>query len=80
MNLNAEHEIFLTPESFLVIIQERMKNSSINHIDAILEYCEDQGVEVEDVIPLITRPMKELITADAVDSGLMKSASSRLPV
>lgn len=48
-------------------------------IDAVLDYCTEYCIDVDDVVPLITRPMKELIKNDAMETGLiMKEAS--LPV
>jgi len=74
-----EHDLFLTPEAFLSIIQDRMIEKRINMIDAVLDYCTEYCIDVDDVVPLITRPMKELIKNDAMKTGLiMKEAS--LPV
>jgi len=56
-----------------------MIEKRINMIDAVLDYCTEYCIDVDDVVPLITRPMKELIKNDAMETGLiMKEAS--LPV
>ncbi len=76
MNENFE---FLTPESFMIIIETMMKDKRINHIDAVMEFCSDNEIDVEEVVPLITRPLKEKIKVDAMEAGMMKM-EARLPI
>jgi hypothetical protein len=71
--------VFLTPETFLVTIEIIMEEKRINHLDAIMEYCDMHGIDVEEVVPLITRPLKEKIKIDAQEAGMMKQ-EARLPL
>ena len=70
---------FLTPEMFMVTIEAMVKEKSINHIDAVLLYCQEHDMDVEDVVPLIKRAMKEKIKVAAMDTGLMRKEGT-LPI
>ena len=72
-------EEFLTPETFYTLIVKLMREKSINHLDAVTEYCSINSIDIEEIIPLITRPLKDKIHVDAMESGLMKKESS-LPI
>lgn len=65
-------ETFLTPESFLTNIEKIMAEKKINHIEAIVDYCDENGLEFNDILPVITRSMKERIKYDAMESGMMR--------
>ena len=70
---------FLDPEKFMIEINHLVKTKKIDHIDAIVEYCHNNGIDVEEVIPLISRPLKEKLKVDAMAAGMMKQ-ESKLPV
>ena len=70
---------FATPESFMQDIESLINTHGFNHIDAVLYYCEDHDIEMEEILPLVTRTMKEKIKMDAQQLGMMKS-EARLPI
>lgn len=71
---------FLTEEKFMTRIEELVKGKGLDHMEAVIKFCDENRVDVEEVLPLIGRTLKEKIRVDAENSGLMKTKSARLPV
>jgi hypothetical protein len=63
---------FLTPEQFLSRVLQICNKKQINMLEACVEYCNEHDIDVNEIVPLITRPMKEQIKLAAMESGLMK--------
>lgn len=67
---------FLCPSKFSQIIEEIVKrNDEMNYIDAIIFYCEENGLEVDSVTKLISKPLKEKIKCDAINLNFLKRTS-----
>jgi hypothetical protein len=72
---------FLTPSKFSLEIEKIVAEESMNYIDAICHYCEINGIEVDSVTKLISKPLKERLKYDAINLNFMKKTSrARLPV
>ena len=69
----------MTPKQFSVLIDEKVKQKSMSHMDAVLEYCEEKNLESDQINHLISRSLKEKIRVDAEAVNLMPK-SSTLPV
>ena len=69
----------MTPIQFSVLIHDKVKQKSITHMDAVLEYCEEKNLESDQINHLISRSLKEKIRVDAEAVNLMPK-SSTLPV
>lgn len=80
-NINKTLETnFLSKEKFAVDIEEIVKNSNLNYIDAIVEYCEKNGVEIEVAVKLVSKPLKEKLRYDATELNYLKRTSrGKLP-
>ena len=80
-NINQSFETnFLSKEKFAVDIEEIVSNSNLNYIDAIVEYCEKNGVEIEVAVKLISKPLKEKLRYDATELNYLKRTSrGKLP-
>lgn len=67
---------FLCQAKFSKIIEEIVKiNEEMNYIDAIVHYCEENNLEVESVIKLISKPLKEKLKCDAINLNYLKRTS-----
>jgi hypothetical protein len=67
---------FLCPAKFSQIIEELVKtNEEMNYIDAIVFYCEQNGLEVDSVAKLISKPLKEKLKCDAINLNFLKRTS-----
>ena len=57
------------------------ENKGMKYIDAIVFFCEENGVDIESVPKLISKPLKEKLKAEAMDLNLLKRTShARLPL
>ena len=72
---------FLTPSKFALEIEKIVAEEQINYIDAICHYCEINGLEVDSVTKLISKPLKERLKWDAIRLNFMKKTSqAKLPL
>ena len=71
---------FLTKEKFAEAIEAMVLNTDLNYIDAIVQYCEQNNIEVESVSKLIPKPLKEKLRYDATELNYLKKTSrAKLP-
>lgn len=69
---------FLTEETFLLKIEE-MVSGGMNYMEAVLHFCEENEVDVEDVRSLIGKSLAERLRVDAIDNGYFKK-QAKLPI
>ena len=76
--LNAK---FLCPQKFAQEIEDIVKNTHVNYIDAIVSYCEIQNIELDTISKLVSKPLKEKIKCDATELNfLKKTTKAKLPL
>jgi hypothetical protein len=84
MNSQVRDEInkrFLCPQKFAQEIENIVKVSKINYIDAIVHYCEENNVEVETISKLVSKPLKEKLKNDAIQLNFLKKTTrAKLPL
>ena len=68
-----------TPKIFSMKIEEVVKEKGISHMDAVLWYCQQEGIEPDSVSSLITKGLKEKIEANARDLNFLPK-QAQLPV
>ena len=72
---------FLTPSKFALEIEKIVATENINYIDAIVQYCEMNEVDIESITKIISKPLKEKIKWDATCLNFMKKTSrAKLPL
>ena len=72
---------FLTPQKFAIEIETIVSNEEMNYIDAICHYCEINGLEIESITKLVSKPLKEKLKYDAQELNFMKKTSkAKLPL
>tara|TARA_B100000902_G_scaffold383325_1_gene422042 strand:- start:559 stop:819 length:261 start_codon:yes stop_codon:yes gene_type:complete len=72
---------FLTPQKFAIEIETIVANEEMNYIDAICYYCEINGLEIESITKLVSKPLKEKLKYDAQELNFMKKTSkAKLPL
>ena len=73
---------FFCPTKFAQEIESLvLNNADMNYIDAIVHFCEKNGVDVESVPKLISKPLKEKIKCDAQELNFIKRTTrAKLPV
>ena len=58
-----------------------LNNREMKYIDAIVFFCEQNGIDVESVPKLVSKPLKEKLKAEAMELNLLKRTSrAKLPL
>lgn len=77
----AIEDKFLTPSKFALEVEKIVIEENCNYIDAIVHYCEINGLEVDSITKLISKPLKERLKYDAINLNFMKKTSrAKLPI
>ena len=77
----AIEDKFLTPSKFALEVEKIVAEEKCNYIDGIVLYCENNGIEIESVTKLISKPLKERLKYDAINLNFMKKISqAKLPL
>jgi hypothetical protein len=66
-------------KKFSLMIEDLAERLDCNHIDAIIEHCNETGLEVELASTLISSALKAKIREDAQALNMMKK-SAKLPL
>ena len=67
---------FLCQDKFSNDIEMLVKdNDSMNYIEAICHYCEENSIEIESVSKLISKPLKERLKHEAQRLNYMKQTT-----
>lgn len=59
-------------EQFAANIRSIARKNKLNVIDAITSYCEDNEIQMEDVLPLLDRNLKEEIRVTAIEDRYVR--------
>lgn len=63
--------IFKNTNEFALFIESIVQEKKINHMDAVLYYCEQNFIDPEDVGPLINKSLKQKIELNMIDSNML---------
>ena len=70
---------FTTSKTFTVAIENIAKDLNITHMDAILYYCDKEGIEPDSVGSLVSKGLKEKIEANARELNFLPKRA-QLPI
>ena len=77
----ALKEKFLCSAQFAPDIEAIVKDDNLGYIDAIVDYCEKNAIDVESVPKLISKPLKEKLKWEATELNYLKRTSrAKLPL
>jgi hypothetical protein len=65
---------------FALSIERLVSNTDYSYIEAIVEYCNTTGLEIEMAASLINSNLKSKIASDASDLNLFKEKTTKLPI
>ena len=69
----------MTPTKFSMGIEKLANDSESTYLDALLDYCEKNSVEPEQVKPLITKSLKEKLEVNARELNFLPKVAT-LPI
>lgn len=72
---DAFEEKFMTASKFSIEIEKIVRDSNLNYIEAIVQFCEDKNIELDGINKLISKPLKEKLKFDAQRLNFMKRTS-----
>ena len=77
----AINDKFISRDKFTEDIEKIVLKTKQPYIDAIVQYCEDNTIDIESVNKLISKPLKEKIRVEAMDLNYLKKTShGKLPL
>ena len=78
-NLNFS---FVTEDSMLIFQKKivELKEEVGSWVQAVTSYCEDNSIDVEDIIPLLSEALKTSIYEEGLQNRTVKNNSLRLPI
>jgi len=71
-------EKFLCSDKFSQKIETIVRDCGTTYIDAILQFCEENGVEIETIPKLISKPLKEKLKFEATQLNFLKKTSKAI--
>jgi hypothetical protein len=73
---------FFCPSRFAQEIENLVQgNDNMNYIDAIVNFCEQNNIDLESVPKLISKPLKEKLKYEAMELNFLKKTSrAKLPL
>jgi len=79
--MNLEELAVMTPKKFAVAIEEIVKQGQgqTSYMDAVLDYCARNQMEPDTIAPLISKPLKEKLEADARELNFLPRVAT-LPI
>ena len=77
--MNLEEISVMTPKKFAIKIETIVAKGGVRYMDAILDYCEKNQMEPDAIAPLISKPLKEKIEADARELNFLPKVAT-LPI
>ena len=72
-------ETFHTKNSFSIMITKIANETNQSCMDALIEYCSDHDIDVEEATPYISQALKDQIEKEAFDLNMLKTNKGKLP-
>ena len=72
-------EKLMTPKKFSIAIEKTVRQSGISYMDALVDYCNKNQIEPEQIKPLITKSLKEKVEVDARNLNFLPKVAT-LPI
>ena len=66
----------ITPKKFSIIIEDLVNSKNLTYLEAVIYYCEQEGLEAHTITRWIDKGMKEKIQYDAEALNYLPKTSS----
>jgi hypothetical protein len=64
-----------TKKSFSELIEKRVRDDRSSYLDAIIDTCKERMTDPEDVVKLLSNPIKAKLEAEGMNLGYLKRAN-----
>ncbi len=76
--MSEQPEGVFTKKSFSELIEKRVRDDRSSYLDAIIDVCKERMTDPEDVVKLLSNPIKAKLEAEGMNLGYLKR-SNELP-
>jgi hypothetical protein len=66
----------LTKQEFALEIECRVRHKSMGYLEAIIDYCDDRGIDPDEISKLVVGSLKEKLEAEAQRNNLLPKSAS----
>lgn len=64
-----------TKKSFSELIEKRVRDDRSSYLDAIIDVCKERMTDPEDVVKLLSNPIKAKLEAEGMNLGYLKKTN-----
>ena len=72
--------MIVTPSKFALLIENIVKDKKVSYMDAVILYCEENGIDPSNIKPLVNKHLKEKIAYEAQSLNMLKDKTAKLPI
>ena len=63
--------IFKNTQDFAIFIDDIVSNTGMTHMEAVLQYCEENFIDPEDISSMINKALKQKIAVNMMDENML---------
>lgn len=71
---------FMNATTFAHLLDKTMKEKQLSHIDAIVEVCKIENIDIESVPELLTPRLRKLIQNEAISINMIRKRGRKLSI
>ena len=72
--------MIVTPSKFALLIENIVKDKKVSYMEAVVLYCEENGIDPSNIKPLVNKHLKEKIAYEAQSLNMLKDKTAKLPI
>ena len=76
MSITLSKKVFQTSNDFSLYIEQKALEDGTSCYHALLNFCEEQEIDPEDVAKSVNKQLKEKLAVEFAELGLLKSSPS----
>ena len=73
--MSEQPEGVYTKKSFSDLIEKRVRDDRSSYLDAIIDVCKERMTDPEDVVKLLSNPIKAKLEAEGMNLGYLKKTN-----
>ena len=73
--MSEQPEGVFTKKSFSELIEKRVRDDRSSYLDAIIDVCKERMTDPEDVVKLLSNPIKAKLEAEGMNLGYLKKTN-----
>lgn len=73
--MSEQPEGVFTKKTFSELIEKRVRDDRSTYLDAIIDTCKERMTDPEDVVKLLSNPIKAKLEAEGMNLGYLKKAN-----